>query len=193
MSLPGPSCGLLNPYSLSPRRDDGGALRHARGDLSRDEKRRVRCRPSIGELVPRLIGVFITCYVLFNMLTLVYVERVLQVARERPWILRRDAARRAGLVMNIPQEIHRGRIFNRLLLLLRGMALLHGDVWAELLSLHGFSKPEARQQPDDLQRGFEPEDALHHADHCGNWGAGGAGLYGVHLLDLPREDPGDGA
>lgn len=73
--------------------------------------------------IPRLTGLFITFYVIVNVITLVYSQHMLEVVRERPWIL--------GvllldflIVMNIPREIHKGRRFNAFLSSCLGMVLL---------------------------------------------------------------------
>ncbi len=73
--------------------------------------------------IPRLTGLFITFYVIINVITLVYNDRMLEVVRERPWIL--------GIllldfliVMNIPREIHKGRRFNAFISSCLGMVLL---------------------------------------------------------------------
>jgi len=73
--------------------------------------------------IPRLTGLFITFYVIVNVITLVYNDRMLEVVRERPWIL--------GIllldfliVMNIPREIHKGRRFNAFISSCLGMVLL---------------------------------------------------------------------
>lgn len=91
--------------------------------------------------VPRLIGLFITCYVLFNMITLVYVDRVLQVARDRPWILG-VMLLDVLIVMNIPREIHKGRAFNAFLSSCAGMALLMATFGLSYFPYMVFSNPD---------------------------------------------------
>jgi cytochrome bd ubiquinol oxidase subunit II len=73
--------------------------------------------------IPRLIGLFIACYVVFNMLTLVYCPNVLETVRSRPWII---PVVLAGvlIVMNIPREIHKGREFNAFLSSCAGMGAM---------------------------------------------------------------------
>ncbi len=90
--------------------------------------------------VPGLIGLFITCYVLFNMITLVYVDRVLQVARDRPWILG-VMLLDVLIVMNIPREIHKGRVFNAFLSSCAGMALLMATFGLSYFPYMVFSNP----------------------------------------------------
>lgn len=131
--------GLLNPYSLAlgvttvilfamhgsiylVMKNDGEVLEIVRG------------------WVPKLIGLFITCYVIFNMITLVYVDRILEVARERPWIfgvMLLDVL----IVMNIPREIHNGRIFNAFLSSCAGMALLMATFGLSYFPYMVFSDP----------------------------------------------------
>lgn len=132
--------GLLNPYSLFlgvttvvlfamhgciylVMKNDGELLQIVRG------------------WVPRLIGLFITCYVLFNMITLVYVDRVLQVARDRPWILG-VMLLDVLIVMNIPREIHKGRVFHAFLSSCAGMALLMATFGLSYFPYMVFSNPD---------------------------------------------------
>lgn len=73
--------------------------------------------------IPRLTGLFITFYVIVNVITLIYCEHMLEVVRHRPWILvvlLLDFL----IVMNIPREIHKGRRFNAFLSSCLGMVLL---------------------------------------------------------------------
>ncbi len=90
--------------------------------------------------IPRLIGIFITCYVLFNMLTLVYCDRVLDVARQRPWILA-VMLLDVLIVMNIPREIAKGREFNAFLSSCFGMALLMATFGLSYFPYMVFSNP----------------------------------------------------
>ncbi len=132
--------GLLNPYSLFlgvttvalfamhgciylVMKNDGEILEIVRG------------------WVPRLIGLFITCYVLFNMITLVYVDRVLRVARDRPWILG-VMLLDVLIVMNIPREIHKGRAFNAFLSSCAGMGLLMATFGLSYFPYIVFSNPD---------------------------------------------------
>jgi len=90
--------------------------------------------------IPRLIGIFITCYVVFNMLTLVYCDRVLDVARQRPWILG-VMLLDVLIVMNIPREIAKGREFNAFLSSCFGMALLMATFGLSYFPYMVFSNP----------------------------------------------------
>lgn len=90
--------------------------------------------------IPRLIGIFITCYVVFNMLTLVYCDRVLDVARQRPWILA-VMLLDVLIVMNIPREIAKGREFNAFLSSCLGMALLMATFGLSYFPYMVFSNP----------------------------------------------------
>jgi cytochrome bd ubiquinol oxidase subunit II len=73
--------------------------------------------------IPRIIGLFIACYVVFNMLTLVYCPNVLEAVRTRPWII---PVVLVGVlvVMNIPREIHKGREFNAFVSSCAGMGTM---------------------------------------------------------------------
>jgi len=73
--------------------------------------------------IPRLIGMFLACYVVFNMLTLIYCPHVLETVRERPWIM---AVVGLGvlIVLNIPREMHKGREFNAFLSSCGGMVMM---------------------------------------------------------------------
>jgi cytochrome d ubiquinol oxidase subunit II len=73
--------------------------------------------------IPKLIGVFIACYVCFNMLTLIYCPHVLETVRDRPWIMPVVVAG-VLIVMNIPREIHKGREFNAFLSSCAGMGTM---------------------------------------------------------------------
>jgi cytochrome d ubiquinol oxidase subunit II len=73
--------------------------------------------------IPKLIGIFIACYVIFNMLTLITCPHILETVRQRPWIM---AVVMVGVlvVMNIPREIHKGREFSAFLSSCAGMAAM---------------------------------------------------------------------
>lgn len=73
--------------------------------------------------IPRLTGLFITFYVIVNVVTLVYCEHMLEVVRQRPWILA-VLLLDFLIIMNIPREIHKGRRFNAFLSSCFGMVLL---------------------------------------------------------------------
>lgn len=73
--------------------------------------------------IPRLTGLFITFYVIVNVITLVNVPHMLEAVRARPVIL---AVLLLGflIVMNIPREIHKGRRFNAFISSCLAMVLL---------------------------------------------------------------------
>lgn len=73
--------------------------------------------------VPRLIGLFLAAYILFNLYTLVAVPHVYDAVRSRPWILVVIAAA-VLVILNIPREFHKGRDFNAFMSSCIGMALM---------------------------------------------------------------------
>jgi len=132
--------GLLNPYSLFLGVTTV-VLFAMHGAIYLVMKNDGEVQRIVKGWVPRLIGIFITCYVLFNMLTLVYVDRVLEVARARPWILG-VMLLDVLIVMNIPREIHKGRYFNAFLSSCAGMALLMATFGLSYFPYMLFSNPE---------------------------------------------------
>ncbi len=90
--------------------------------------------------IPRLIGFFITAYVVLNMLTLVFVPHVLKTVQSRPWIL---AIALVGVlvVMNIPREIHKGRRFNAFLSSCFGMIAMMATFGATSFPYMVYSNP----------------------------------------------------
>lgn len=73
--------------------------------------------------IPKLIGIFIACYMVFNMMTLIYCPHILDTVRARPWIMP-VVALGVLIVMNIPREIHKGREFNAFASSCAGMGLM---------------------------------------------------------------------
>jgi cytochrome d ubiquinol oxidase subunit II len=64
--------------------------------------------------IPRVIGLFLASYFLFNLYTLVDVPWVLDTVRARPYVFAVVAAS-VLIVLNIPREIHKKREFNAFL------------------------------------------------------------------------------
>lgn len=113
---------LLNPYSLvlgittvSLFAMHGGIYLVMKNDGELGDK--------VRGWMPTLIGIFITLYVIFNLFTLVHCQRLIDVARERPWILGVMVAN-ILVVMNIPRQIHKGNPFRAFLSSCLGMVLL---------------------------------------------------------------------
>lgn len=73
--------------------------------------------------IPRLIGLFLASYFLFNMYTLIEVPWVLETVRARPYVFFLVAAN-VLIVLNIPREIHRGREFYAFLSSCTAMGLM---------------------------------------------------------------------
>lgn len=114
--------GMLNPYSLFLGVTTV-ALFAMHGAIYLAMKNDGELREILDRWIPRLIGIFIACYVCFNMLTLVYCDHVLETLRQRPWIMP-VALVGVLIVMNIPREIHKGREFNAFLSSCAGMAIM---------------------------------------------------------------------
>ncbi|MEI6071581.1 MAG: cytochrome d ubiquinol oxidase subunit II [Verrucomicrobiae bacterium] len=73
--------------------------------------------------IPRLIGLFLVSYLLFNIYTLLAVPWVLETVRARPHVLIVVAAN-ILIVLNIPREIHKGRTFSAFLSSCAAMGLM---------------------------------------------------------------------
>lgn len=73
--------------------------------------------------VPRLIGLFLAAYILFNFYTLIDLPHVYVTVRTRPWILLVIAAA-VLVILNIPREFHKGRDFAAFVSSCLGMALM---------------------------------------------------------------------
>ncbi len=73
--------------------------------------------------IPKLIGLFIAAYFIFNIFTFIEVERIIGLVRERSYIFA-VAALGILVVLNVPREIHNGREFNAFLSSCAGMALM---------------------------------------------------------------------
>jgi len=73
--------------------------------------------------IPRLIGVFLAFYFIFNLYTNVDVEWVLNSVRSRPWVFA-VVSINILIVLNIPREISKGREFRAFLSSCVGMCLM---------------------------------------------------------------------
>lgn len=73
--------------------------------------------------VPRLIGLFLAAYILFNFYTLLALPQVYATVQSRPWIVIVMAAA-VLVILNIPREFHKGRDFNAFVSSCAGMALM---------------------------------------------------------------------
>jgi len=73
--------------------------------------------------IPYLIGLFLTAYVIFNVVTLVHVPYVWHTAVARPWVF---FVAIVGMfaVLNIPRELHKGREFIAFFFSCAGMGLM---------------------------------------------------------------------
>jgi cytochrome bd ubiquinol oxidase subunit II len=73
--------------------------------------------------VPRIIGLFLAAYILFNFYTLIALPHVYETVRARPWILFVITAA-VLVILNIPREFHHKRDFNAFMSSCLGMALM---------------------------------------------------------------------
>ncbi len=73
--------------------------------------------------IPRLIGLFVTCYFITTALTLIFIPHMIMAMRDHP-VLFVVPVLNALAIANIPREIHKGREFRAFLSSCAGMALL---------------------------------------------------------------------
>lgn len=131
---------MLNPYSLFFGATTI-ALFAMHGAIYLAMKNDGETQAMVRSWIPRLIGIFLAFYVIFNMLTLIYCEHVLQAVRTRPWVL---AVALAGvlIVLNIPREIHKGREFNAFLSSCAGMVAMMATFGLTFYPIMLFSNPQ---------------------------------------------------
>ncbi len=114
--------GLLNPYALTL-----GVvtvlLFSMHGAIYVSMKTEGELQALIRKMIPRLIGLFLAAYFIFNIYTLVEVPWVLETVRQRPWIFV-VVALNILIVLNIPREIHKGREFSAFLSSCTAMVLM---------------------------------------------------------------------
>jgi cytochrome d ubiquinol oxidase subunit II len=101
--------GLLNPYSIFL-----GVttvfLFATHGAIYLVMKNEGELHDLVRSWIRPLIGIFLTLFIIFNLLTLVYVPHVLEVVRTRPFIMV-TVTLSVLLVMNVPRELSRRRDF----------------------------------------------------------------------------------
>jgi cytochrome d ubiquinol oxidase subunit II len=114
--------GLLNPYSLF-----FGVttvmLFAMHGSIYVVMKTEGVLQEKIRSWIPKLITLFIGCYLLFNIYTLLEIDWVAQVLEKRPWVVA-VVTLNALVVLNIPREIRLGREFLAFLSSCAGMVLM---------------------------------------------------------------------
>ena len=114
--------GLLNPYSLLL-----GAttvvMFSLHGAIYAAMKTEGEIQARVRSWIPTLIGVLLVFYIFFNIYTLIDSPYVIDVVRQRPFILA-VMALDVLIVLNIPREIHRGKEFNAFVCSCLGMVLL---------------------------------------------------------------------
>jgi len=114
--------GLLNPYALLMGVTTV-LLFAMHGAIYLSMKTEGELRGIVSGWVPRLIGLFLASYFLFNLYTLIEVPWVLDTVRARPYVFLVVAAN-VLIVLNIPREIHNGRDFNAFLSSCLAMGLM---------------------------------------------------------------------
>jgi len=131
--------GMLNPYSLFFGVTTV-ALFAMHGAIYLAMKNDGEVQAMVRSWIPRLIGIFLACYVIFNMLTLIYCDHVLAAVKSRPWIL---VVAMAGvlIVLNIPREIHKGREFSAFLSSCAGMVAMMATFGLTFYPILLFSSP----------------------------------------------------
>ncbi len=101
--------GLLNPYSIF-----FGVttvfLFAVHGAIYLVMKNEGELQDLVRSWIRPLIGIFLTLFIIFNLLTLVYVPHVLEIVRGRPWIMI-TVTLSVLLIMNVPRELSRRRDF----------------------------------------------------------------------------------
>lgn len=112
--------GLLNPYSLFLGLTTV-LLFAMHGAIYLAMKTEGSTHALVQSWIKPLIGVFLACFIILNMLTLVYVPHILEIVRQRP-VLMVVAGITVLLWLNVPREIHAGRDFLAFLSSCAGMA-----------------------------------------------------------------------
>lgn len=101
--------GLLNPYSLFL-----GVttvfLFAMHGSIYLAMKNEGETQQMVRGWIKPLIGIFLACFILLNMLTIVYLPHIYEIVRQRPVIMV-VAVITVLLVLNVPREFNAGREF----------------------------------------------------------------------------------
>lgn len=113
---------LLNPYALLLGATTV-ALFAMHGSIYLVMKTEGPLQERVRRWVNRAIGIFLFFYIILNVATLVYAPHLLEVLRERPWLLAVFALNVLA-VMNIPRENHKGNEFRAFLSSCAAMVLL---------------------------------------------------------------------
>lgn len=114
--------GLLNPYSLLMGVTTV-LLFAMHGAIYLAMKTDGELHDIVSGWIPRLIGLFLASYFLFNLYTIVDVPWVIDTVRARPYVFI-VVALNVLIVLNIPREIHKGRRFNAFLSSCAAMVLM---------------------------------------------------------------------
>lgn len=101
--------GLLNPYSIFL-----GVttvfLFATHGAIYLVMKNEGELQALVRAWIKPLIGIFLTLFIIFNLMTLVYVPHILEIVRSRPFIMI-TVTISVLLVMNVPRELSKDRDF----------------------------------------------------------------------------------
>ncbi len=114
--------GLLNPYSLLMGITTV-LLFAMHGAIYLAMKTDGELHDIVSGWIPRLIGLFLASYFLFNLYTIVDVPWVIETVRARPYVFI-VVVINVLIVLNIPREIHKNRRFNAFLSSCAAMALM---------------------------------------------------------------------
>lgn len=114
--------GLLNPYSLLMGITTV-LLFAMHGAIYLAMKTDGELHEIVSGWIPRLIGLFLASYFLFNLYTIVDVPWVIETVRARPYVFI-VVVINVLIVLNIPREIHKNRRFNAFLSSCAAMALM---------------------------------------------------------------------
>lgn len=113
---------LLNPYALLLGVTTV-ALFMMHGSIYLVMKTEGELQERVRGWVNRTIGIFLFFYIVLNVATLIYAPHLLEIVRERPWILGVFVLN-VLVVMNIPRENHKGNDFRAFLSSCASMGLL---------------------------------------------------------------------
>lgn len=101
--------GLLNPYSILLGITTV-FLFATHGAIYLVMKNEGELQALVRTWIRPLIGIFVTCFIIFNLMTLVYLPHILEIVRSRPWIMA-TVIISVLLVMNVPRELNKNRDF----------------------------------------------------------------------------------
>jgi cytochrome d ubiquinol oxidase subunit II len=113
---------LLNPYALLLGVTTV-ALFAMHGSIYLVMKTEGELQARVRRWVNRAIGIFLACYIVLNVATLVFAPHLLEIVRARPWLLMIFVLN-VLIVLNIPRETHKRNEFRAFLSSCGAMATL---------------------------------------------------------------------